>query len=309
MLRSRLKFNAVLASALCALFGFGGPAQAQDGEPAIWTVKDRDTEITLFGTVHVLDPALEWMSEDMTEALNAAQTVYFEAPVDGANAPEVQALIGELGLNPPGVTLSSLLSEQGLEDFQIVAGRLGAPTTQLEGFRPWFASLLLAVQNIIASGGQPDAGADRLIHAQVGEDQTKRYFETAEFQLRLFAGLSGDQEVEAFEATLAELKDNPDFLNDIVDLWRTGDAAAVGDLLTESAQEAPGVYDLVFTQRNQAWAEALADVMEMETGEIFVAVGAGHLAGADSVQALMCEKGYKVRRVNGPRRVRGSVCR
>src|SRR5687768_7645184 len=40
------------------------PAQAaNDADPALWVVKDKDTTIYLFGTIHVLKPGMTWFDE------------------------------------------------------------------------------------------------------------------------------------------------------------------------------------------------------------------------------------------------------
>ena len=49
-------------------------------------------------------------------------------------------------------------------------------------------------------------------------------------------------------------------------------------------------------RRNARWADWVSARMA-QPGTVFVAVGAGHLAGKGSVQALLGEKGLKVERV------------
>ena len=39
-----------------------------DADPAIWVVKDKDTTIYLFGTVHILKPNLMWFDEAVKTA-------------------------------------------------------------------------------------------------------------------------------------------------------------------------------------------------------------------------------------------------
>jgi hypothetical protein len=53
---------------------------------------------------------------------------------------------------------------------------------------------------------------------------------------------------------------------------------------------------LLIGGRNAKWADALARRMK-RPGTVFVAVGAGHLAGPQSVQRMLEAKGYKARRL------------
>ena len=49
-------------------------------------------------------------------------------------------------------------------------------------------------------------------------------------------------------------------------------------------------------QRNRNWAQWI-DKRMAEPGSVMLAVGAGHLAGTESVQRHLEAKGYKVQRV------------
>ena len=49
-------------------------------------------------------------------------------------------------------------------------------------------------------------------------------------------------------------------------------------------------------RRNERWAEWVARRLETP-GTVFVAVGAGHLAGEVSVQAMLAERGLATERV------------
>ncbi|MEQ1726686.1 MAG: TraB/GumN family protein, partial [Sphingopyxis sp.] len=65
---SRLLATAALfaAAPLCAQVAAPAPVAAPepvattDADPALWVVRDADTTIYLFGTIHVLRPGLSW---------------------------------------------------------------------------------------------------------------------------------------------------------------------------------------------------------------------------------------------------------
>src|SRR5690348_3659995 len=94
---------AVAAAALC----FAAPALA---EPAMWVVKDADSTIYLFGSVHLLKPGLDWQSPKLTAALKSAQEVWFEI----ADPSDQQKMIAELlpALLQKGVSLDKPLSSR-----------------------------------------------------------------------------------------------------------------------------------------------------------------------------------------------------
>src|SRR3954470_22384658 len=54
-------------------------AQAQGGpHPAIWLLADADTRVYLFGTVHVLSPALRWRSAAFDRIAHDSQELVLE---------------------------------------------------------------------------------------------------------------------------------------------------------------------------------------------------------------------------------------
>ena len=68
--------------ALVSLFAFAGTHAAASSdataEPPMWVVSDADSEITLYPTVHILPPELEWKSEAFLRRLAHADEVWFE---------------------------------------------------------------------------------------------------------------------------------------------------------------------------------------------------------------------------------------
>jgi uncharacterized protein YbaP (TraB family) len=53
----------------------------------------------------------------------------------------------------------------------------------------------------------------------------------------------------------------------------------------------------MLTRRNQAWADRIQTLLA-GSGTTFISVGAGHLAGADSLQAQLEQRGIRVERLS-----------
>ena len=70
------------------------PAQAQ---PAVWIVRDHDSEMLLFGSIHLLPPGLDWRPAALDAALAKADDLWFELPVDPATEQEAARLAMRLG--------------------------------------------------------------------------------------------------------------------------------------------------------------------------------------------------------------------
>jgi uncharacterized protein YbaP (TraB family) len=83
----------------------------------------------------------------------------------------------------------------------------------------------------------------------------------------------------------------------MVDAWSRGDVNELDRVVVEDMKEsAPGVYKAILVDRNTDWANQIETLLE-GSGTAFIAVGAAHLAGDDSVQAMLTQRGVDVERV------------
>jgi uncharacterized protein YbaP (TraB family) len=57
----------------------------------------------------------------------------------------------------------------------------------------------------------------------------------------------------------------------------------------------PKLYQRLLVQRNQVWATKIAAMLQ-QPGTVFIAVGAAHLAGPDSVQVQLRKLGISAQR-------------
>jgi uncharacterized protein YbaP (TraB family) len=84
-------------------------------------------------------------------------------------------------------------------------------------------------------------------------------------------------------------------LDQMVGQWLAGDAAGLAEMM--NAQETdPTLYRRLITDRNATWAVWIDDRLD-RPGTVFMAVGAGHLAGRGSVQDQLRARGIPSGRV------------
>jgi len=269
------------------------PASA---DPTLWHIQDEDSDIYVFGTVHILRPGIEWQTEAVMSAFEAADTVYFEAPVnDPDQAPAMQRVVFANAMNPAGVTLSSLVSEDTWQSIESFAPQVGASAAQLEPLRPWIATIQLSVGFIVASGFDPTTGVEATLWPMAEEaGKTLTYFETVEEQIGFFADLPQDIEVRLLEQTMTDFETGPDQLDTLVTSWANGDQAAIDAVMNgQMRADAPEVHDIIIVQRNERWAEEIADILD-GSGTVFIAVGSGHLPGERGLISLLRDRGIEV---------------
>ncbi len=266
--------------------------------PAMWRVSDDDSELWLLGTFHILPPELDWRSDPLARAVDAAEKIYFEAEVD---APEAQKKTLELltteGFLPDGGSLRAMLSAQDAEKFEEIIAELGLPMGQLDRMRPWQAFLIMSVQHIVAQGFTPGAGVEAVLLKEARlRDRALGFFETAEQQIRLFTSLEPKTELALLELTIREWDEQDASFTALFNAWRDGDVAMIDALMNDAMRrDFPAVYKQLLSDRNEDWAEQIDAIMKGD-GKTLVAVGAAHLIGAGSVPALLKDAGYTVER-------------
>ena len=284
-----------LGSAMLVALAAAGPVRA---EPALWVVKDADSTVYLFGTVHVLKPGSSWRTPKVDAALNESGEVWFELAETGdeeASAKVAAALLPQLGVDLAR-PLSSRLSAQDRVRLAQGSRALGILVAQLEPMRPWLAALTFALAPIVKAGYDPKLGVDSLLGAAArAQNKPIRAFETMEQQFRFFADLPPAIELQLLREALDELDRGPEVLDGLSRAWSEGDTKAFERLFVDELRDSPELYKVLIDDRNEAWANAIAQRMK-GAGVSFVAVGAGHLTGPDSVQAKLARRGLEAER-------------
>jgi uncharacterized protein YbaP (TraB family) len=285
-----------IATAVVAASVLGAPALAQ---PAMWAVKDADSTIYLFGTVHLLKPETQWKTPKLEAAIKEAEQLWLELPTTNAEqlAPQMMPLITQYGL-APATPLSSSLTPDEMKTLDEAAKLAGMTGQQLNIFRPWFAALTISTSAMVRAGYDPASGVDSKIEAAFGARSIKPTgLETPESQIKVFANMERDEELAYLRETMEEYENAATMLDGMVDQWARGDIAAMEQLfVTEMRDASPDLYAALLPNRNANWVGQIEEMLKGK-GTIFIAVGAGHLIGEDSVQAMLKAKGIESVRV------------
>lgn len=290
----------LLPAAACGQSGadHAAPAAATtDADPALWVAKDDDTTVYLFGTVHVLKPGLSWFDDAVKTAFDGADQVVMEI-VQPDDQAAIQALILEKGMSPDGPTLTEKLPAEARDDYAKVMAANGLPATAFDRMDPWLAAVTLTMVSLTKLGYQPDNGPEKVLTA-AAEKAGKPVvgLETVEQQFGYLDGLSNDAQLAMLTSTIDETEDAGTMFAGMVADWSKGDDKALAELMNEGFEESPELRRVMLTERNARWADWIDARMD-KPGTIFIAVGAGHLAGPDSVQADLAKHGITVKRVH-----------
>ncbi|MFZ9396089.1 MAG: TraB/GumN family protein [Erythrobacter sp.] len=267
------------------------PAPAR---PALWKVADEDTTIYLFGTVHALPKDVQWSSPVLDNALASSQSVVTEIKMNPEMAAEMQQLVIDKGILPSGTTLRSLLNPEQSAAFEAAMGKLGIPAEAFDRFEPWYAGMMVTMLPLLQQGYSPEDGVEKVILTKAGSKE-QLALETIAFQIGIFDGLPQDAQIAFLTQAASGIDLIKPMLDKMVAEWAEGDAEALAQLMNEGLTD-PALADALLYARNRTWAEWI-DTRLDAPGTVFVAVGAGHLAGAQSVQDALTARGIATVRV------------
>lgn len=265
--------------------------------PAMWKVADEDTTIYLFGTVHILPKEVEWLDVTITDALAKSDIIVTELPMDPQSEAGMAPLVQKLGMLPKGTKLRSLLTKEQTATYEEAFTKLGLPpqvAEQFDTFKPWFAGLNLSMLPLLMSGYTPDSGVEKVLLAKAG-NKPQGALETAEFQFGVFDNLPQEAQIAFLMEAATGVEEGKTVLDRMVAAWVKGDAEQLAAIMNEGMDD-PALMDALLHSRNANWADWIAERME-QPGTVFIAVGAGHLAGEKSVQDMLAAKGIASTRV------------
>jgi hypothetical protein len=274
------------------------PAQTrlEGPKPALWKVADKDSTIYLFGTIHLLPKGLQWRTPALDAAIAASDMLYLETDLGSDVMASAQTMM-KLGVSPGLPPIAERVPAEKRDSFRKAVAEAGVPEQALDRMETWAAALTLLALNFRKMGLDPEAGVERgLASSYNGARKPVRGLETVEQQLGYFDSLSEP----AQRALLVSMIDDPAQAHAefqaMLNAWKSGDTDAIARTFDGETALSPELRDVLMKKRNAAWADWVAKRLD-QPGTVMMAVGAGHLAGKDSVQHLLLARGLKATRV------------
>lgn len=299
-----------LASAIALVgFAFAGPLQARAPaakptvaapapaskpiKPALWKVSDEDTTIYLFGTIHALPKGLVWLDGPVATALDASSELLTEIPeVQPAQQQKAVVAIGLL----QGETLRSLMNDADRTAYEALLARLKIPPQAFDALEPWLAGITLGVMPYAMAGYTQADGVEAVLRkAALAKGKSLGALETVDYQLGLFDQLPRETQLRFLNQAVRDFDRGTGLIGVMTEEWGSGDPDGIGKLLNENMDD-PALAESLLYQRNRNWAAWVRQRLQ-QPGTVFVAVGAGHLAGPGSVQDALKAQGVETARV------------
>lgn len=285
--------------------------------PAIWLLRDEDTRIYLFGTIHALPEGFRWRSERFDGIVAEADELVVETTEedmgpDGAD--DIAGMLESLGERP---RVSERLSPENGPKWRTLGKRLGVGAERFDRLPPLLALFGLAtVLDLQVTGSEIDFGVETILEAEfnaagkpvgsiesatsvldslVTADDTALIEELDQYLSR-WDGASLESMLAAFSAGADEAAPEPTPLWQ-EHAWAQGEEVDLGDDAFGDTAFGRLMSEILLEKRNRAWAGWLEDRLA-RPGMVLVAVGAAHLAGDRSVQVMLSERGLATERVD-----------
>jgi uncharacterized protein YbaP (TraB family) len=264
--------------------------------PALWKVADADTTIYLFGTVHILKPGTRWFDGPIRTAFAASDELVLEM-VEPAPA-EANRLVMSKAVDPDGPALTAKLSPADVEPYRAALRSFGLEAANLEPLEPWFVSTLLSLLPLQKLGYDAEQGVEKGLSREakaIGKPISG--LETMEEQLGFFDSLPEPAQIKLLTQSVQDMPKAEQFAQDMTRYWLSGQPDELAKLMNKSMDSTPELTKVLLVDRNRRWAEWIAKRLD-KPGTVFLAVGAAHLAGEDSVQAQLRTHKLKAARLN-----------
>jgi uncharacterized protein YbaP (TraB family) len=291
--RRLLGISAIVSTA-CSAAPATEPTAAN---PALWKVADHDTTIYLFGTIHLLPKDTKWRSSAFDKAAAGADTLVVETVIDEGNPAATMSELLQLAVSPGLPPIAERVPPEKRAALQATIAKSGIPAPMFDKLETWAAAFMLLGVQFKELGLDPGSGVESVLKKQFSENKKSiGQLETNAEQLGFFDRLSEDAQRKFLVAMLDGAGSMDSEFGGMLDAWTRGDVKEIAKSFNSDLSDAEELRDALLTRRNANWADWVKGRLD-QPGTVLVAVGAGHLAGEQSVQTMLEKQGVKVTRV------------
>jgi uncharacterized protein YbaP (TraB family) len=272
------------------------PDEIKTAKPALWKVADKDTTVYLFGTIHYLPKGLKWRTAKFDKAVDQSAELVLET-ADLDEPEKIGAMFVAAATNSSPPPISARIPADRMDKLLNLAKAAEMPRANLDRLETWAIAIGLATSAIKQAGLEANAGAESVLQSAFkAARKPVSGLETSQQQLSFFDGLPEAAQRVFLVSLIDESADLKTEAADMLWSWAKGDQKAISLSFDDELKLSPELMETLLRKRNANWSAWIAQRLE-KPGTIMIAVGAGHLAGADSVQMMLAQRGIKARRI------------
>lgn len=281
-----------------ALVATQSPAHADvAAHPALWQVKSPTATIYLFGTIHALPKGIDWRTPALKAAEAKADRLALEL-IDTDDKAEVSKAVREMAIADGLPDVLDRVPANKRAMVKAFFEAQGAQPALFNRFKTWGIVLFVLTPVLFkALDADPQNGVETGLKADFNAaHKPLEGLETLRFQMGVFDHLSEAAQRQLLVQSIEDLpKARADFMKTLR-AWESGDARAIAANFDTDLKANAVFKKALLHDRNANWANIIAAKLK-GAGTTLIAVGAGHLAGDDSVIAMLRRRGFKVQRV------------
>jgi uncharacterized protein len=291
-----------LFAPIAALLAFGagpaaGAAPARAAHPALWSVADADTTIYLFGTIHLLPENYQWRTPKLDQAMDGSQQLVVETIVDDKDPTKLMSAMSSLAFSPGLPPLADRVPPAKRAALAEAVKKSGFPPMALDRMETWAAAFILLGNQFRDMGLKGQEGVEAVLrNAFTSKGKPIGELESNLEQLGFFDTLPEKAQRDLLEGAISAPQDMTKDFGGMLAAWSRGDVNAIARTFNRDLSKSPELAQALIKRRNQNWTRWIEQRMA-SPGSVLIAVGAGHLAGKDSVIEMLKRDGYRVRQV------------
>ncbi|USI72264.1 TraB/GumN family protein [Sphingomonas morindae] len=298
------RLRAGIAAALALLQPLGAaalearaPRHAPAVRPAVWQVRGPHATLWLFGTIHALPPHFEWQTPALRQIIARADRLVLEAVIDRDDPRSAQALMRLGTAAHPLPPITERVPVRLRPRLVTMAGKAGVPVALLDRLKTWAAAMVLFGVTVNGLGVSGDNGVEEQLKASFrAAGKPVEGLETLDQQLGFFDTLDEGEQRDFLVSVVDGKDDDAADFGRMLGAWSHGDERAIRASFDKDMKADGALRKVLIARRNARWAQLIAARLK-QSGTGLLAVGAGHLVGPDSVQAMLLRLGYRARRV------------
>ena len=284
----------IAATAVTALLPQAAEAK---GAPAMWSVSDADTTVYLFGTIHLLPADYKWRTPRFDQAIAGSNELVVETIIDEKNPAELMAVMARLAVSPGLPPISERVPPAKRALLADAIRKSGIPQAAFDRLETWAAAFLLLANQFKELELKGEEGVEVVLRGSfAAQGKPIGQLETNAEQLGFFDALSEASQRQLLEGAIESSPETRKEFQAMLASWARGDVAAIARSFNSDLSASPELMNALIKRRNANWSKWIERRMA-QPGSVMIAVGAGHLAGKDSVIDLLKRDGYRVRRV------------
>lgn len=273
------------------------PAIPPAAHPALWEVSDPDTTIYLFGTIHLLPPKYQWETPKIRQAIEKSDQLYVETIVDEKNPQELVAALLKLGYSNGLPPIAERVPPAKRPLLEAAIAKTGIPRPTFDRMETWAAAFTLLGVQFRGLGLEGESGVEQTLRSTFGaEGKPVGQLETNAEQLGFFDTLPEQAQRSLLEGAIEGPQSADKDFSEMLRGWARGDVDAIARTFNRDLADTPALREALLKRRNANWSRWIEQRMA-QPGTLMIAVGAGHLAGSDSVLELLRRDGYRVKRL------------